>query len=171
MTYSDLSPGLQQLVSFSGATFLFWVFVYLVVFRVKSYVTVENTRGAEFADFLAGHFLLLFAAYFLGALGGSVAMHQDGSWAQAASDTTGMSIFGRLIVSGVTGMLSYLALVSGALRIFLQADNATEVKPTFVSIMLFALLFGMFATQVIENAGAQFGDPQETATPPAPQQP
>ena len=171
MTYLNVSPGLQQLVSFSGATFLFWIFVYLVVFQFKSHVTVEKTRGAEFADFLAGNFLLLFATYFLGALGGSVAMHQDGSWARAASDSTGMSIFGRLVVSGVTGMLSYLALVSGALRIFVQADNETEVKPTFVSIMLFALLFGIFATQVIENAGAQFTGQQETAKPPAPQQP
>jgi hypothetical protein len=174
-----LRSSVTHLGRFIAATLVFWGFAFYIAFHAMDAVSVPGSPGAEFLAYLAGEFSILFACYFLGALGGSTAMHFDGGWRQLDDPPPGqMPVFGRLAIGAVAGMLSYLALTSGLLSIFVQLPNSEKPEPSFVFAMFAAILFGFYAPRVFEAAGSMFGgaarrsadatdDDQATPTPPS----
>jgi hypothetical protein len=159
-----LRPNVTHLGRFITATLVFWGFAFTIAFHATDMVSVPGSPGAEFLAYLAGEFSVLFACYFLGAIGGSTAMHFDGGWRVLSDPDPGrIPAFSRLAIGAVAGMLSYLALTSGLLSIFVQLPNSETPEPSFVFAMFMAILSGFYAPRVFEAAGSMFGGARDGA--------
>ncbi|MEO0936992.1 MAG: hypothetical protein AAFY38_02435 [Pseudomonadota bacterium] len=157
----------RHILGFCVVSLVIWTVVFVLASPLKETLSQPATPGREFADFIEGAFLVMFGAYVIGGFGASTRMHIEGVW---ASENPGKDVFSRMTLGCVFGLLSYFALSEGLLQLLVSKDaipDGKELKPTYVSILLFAMLSGMFANELFRSLKRRVPRDDNTDTPPS----
>ncbi|MCH2163108.1 MAG: hypothetical protein MK098_00415 [Marinovum sp.] len=162
---------LGHLIGFVITNLMIWVTVWLLASHYQDVLSQPNTPGREFATFIEGSFLVLLGSYILGGFGAATRMHAEGIWAmRKGGPDPSVVAFSRMTLGCVFGLLTYLALSEGLLDLFVSQTNLPDgvtLEPTYVSILLFSMLAGMFASEVFRGLKARLPKDQPPQPPSA----